>query len=639
MTETQPPKQGIVDRESGHVKEYYRQRPWILRNGQSEQTSAADEAQLRVLKEQTRLSELTLRLCYSRGLKTAEEIARYLNPSFETLTPALNIRDMDRAVARLSEARAKGERLLIFGDYDVDGTSGAALLVWIFRDMGFSFEALQPDRFKDGYGLNVQAVRDAKERGIGLIVTVDCGITSFDAAKVAREIGIDLIVVDHHQIDAVKGLPDALAIVNPQRADCPSGLKQLCGCGLAFYLAIALRAHGRSQNWFEPGKEPNLKQHLDLVVLATAADMVPLIGDNRILVSHGMEILKNTKKPGLRALMDVAGIFGKTVSPGNLGFVLGPRINASGRMQSASLALELLTTTDLSKAYEMAKTLEQLNTDRAEIQNQIWDDVRNKVEKGIAAGLYPNGIVIADEGWHEGVVGIVASRVTETFRRPAAIIAIKDDPQGEITGEKRRIGKGSVRSYGGKDILAALRASKDLLLGFGGHRFAAGLTALEADLPALNVAFNEALAQITVDANLHALTIEGECRLEDLDVKTLEEFEKLAPFGPGNPEPVYALQAKVDTHRILKGRHLKLRLSSQPSTDGPVGKVTTARIKNLDAIWFHAAEREDIMIVLGDQAQLAQSVRWAGIPELNRFDGRITPSFRLKDWKPASEHA
>jgi single-stranded-DNA-specific exonuclease len=320
--------------------DYRAPREWKFRPATDFETKIVE------LQSETGLSPLTLRVCLSRGLSSADAIRSHLNPQFEKLHHPLSIRDMEQATARLAQARAGQQRVRIFGDYDVDGTTGAALLSWVFRDFGFQFDVRQPDRFRDGYGLNVGAVEEAAQAAVSLLVTVDCGITSFDAISRARELGIDVIVIDHHQLDPKRGLPDAFAVVNPQRPDCESGLKQLCGCGLAFYLAMALRIKGRQENWFAGGAEPNLKQHLDLVVMATAADMVPLTGDNHILVRHGMQVLKHTKKPGVRALLETAGVGSKDLSPGHLGFVIGPRINASGRMQSASLALELLSTTD-----------------------------------------------------------------------------------------------------------------------------------------------------------------------------------------------------------------------------------------------------------------------------------------------------
>jgi single-stranded-DNA-specific exonuclease len=589
---------------------------WKLRTDVAE-ADPEFSRRLAELSQATGLAPITVRVCLRRGLETAEAIQSFLSPRLDSLTDPMRIRDMDLAVERLARARGAGERIRVFGDYDVDGTTGAALLSWIFKDWGFSFEARQPDRFKDGYGLNVGAVEAAAADGATVLVTVDCGITSFDAARRAREFGIDLIVVDHHQIDPARGLPEAHAVVDPQRSDCESGLRELCGCGLAFYLARALRARGRADGWWPEGSEPNLKQHLDLVVMATAADMVPLTGDNHVLVRHGLDVLRRTRKPGVRALLEVAGLGERDISPGHLGFVIGPRINASGRMVNAGLALELLTTENAIRGAELAHELERLNQERADVQNRIWDEVRARVEQGIGEGRYKHGVVVADPGWHEGVVGIVASRVTETFRRPAAVIALREEAEADGT----RIGKGSVRSYAGKDVLAALRASAEHLLGFGGHKHAAGLSLAAENVEAFASAFDEALGAMTEDTGARRLLIEGACTVDELDVRTLGELERLGPFGPGNPEPVFACRASVREQRVLKGRHLKLNLA-------PPGSGSA---RTLEAIWFHAAERAG---VLGEDGRLAvEEAEWAGVPELNRFRGRVTPTLRVRDWR------
>lgn len=563
----------------------------------------------------TGLSPLTLRVCLSRGLDSVEAIQEFLFPRFEKLHSPNSIKDMDLGVARLVQAKNQRQKVRIYGDYDVDGTTGAALLSWIFRDFGLIYDARQPDRFKDGYGLNVKAVEEAKAEGADVLITVDCGITSFEAADRAKELGLDLIIVDHHQIDPIKGLPQACAVIDPQRSDCESGLTQVCGCGLAFYLAIALRSKGREEGWFRGVQEPNLKQHLDLVVMATAADMVPLTGDNHILIRYGLEVLRYSKKPGVKALLEGAGLGSKTLSPSHLGFVLGPRINASGRIQSASLALELLTTQDAERGIELAQELERLNQERSQIQNQIWDEVRVRVEKGIEEGKYKFGIAVADPGWHEGVVGIVASRVTETFRKPAAVIALRED-----------FGKGSVRSYGGKDVLNALRECAPLLKGFGGHKHAAGLS-LELDqVEAFVEAFDRAFEHVSEEATASILFIEGACSIDELTVKTLEELERMGPFGPGNPEPVFSLKASVKNHRVLKGRHLKLSLAPHVSSSMDPSQI--------EAIWFYGAERKDIQ----EGYQILQEEReWAGVPELNRFRGQVTPTFRVRDWRQMSQ--
>ncbi len=613
------------------------------------------------LRAQTGLSALTVRVCLQRGLSSVEAIQAFLSPKLEQLTSPFLIQDMQRAMDLMSGAGLVGvgglretrQPVLVFGDYDVDGTAGAALLVWVLREMGFVVSATQPDRFKDGYGLNVAAVEVAVASGVGLLITVDCGITSFQALERAQELGLAVIVIDHHQVDPKRGIPPAGAVINPQRADCLSGLKQLCGCGLAFYFAIALRMTGRALQWFAQGAEPNLKQHLDLVVMATAADMVPLTGDNHILVRYGMQVLKNSQKPGVKALLKAAGLVSRDFSSSFLGFVIAPRINASGRMASASLALELLTTHDSERAEELAASLENLNQERSRVQLAIWDELRVQVDQGIAKGLYAHAIVIASRDWHEGVLGIVASRVTEWYRRPAIVISLSQHTVGSGGGNEAGeqapvVGKGSVRSYGGKDVLQALRECEGYLLGFGGHRFAAGLSLKGERLAEFQEAFNAACGALEYEAQAGSLTIEGACQLQDLQVPTLLELERLGPFGPGNPEPVFAVQAAISQQRVLKGRHLKLSLTAEEqglaTTERFVGQTlcqdqlphlqhgqTSAQptIQTIEAIWFNVAENAETMRDLA----ASQLQEWAGVPELNRFRGQLTPSFRVRAWR------
>lgn len=579
----------------------YVSREWRFRNR---------EASPEVLARATGLSPVTVDLCLRRGLTTADEIAEYLAPRLDRLTSPWKLKGMREAVDRVAAARESGETVWIFGDYDVDGTTGTALLAWFLRELGMPAETRQPDRFKDGYGLNVGAVEEAHASGGRLMVTVDCGITSFAAARRAQELGLDLIVLDHHQLDPAQGIPPALAVVNPQRPDCESGLRQICGCGVAFYFSMALRSHGRDKGWFAPGQEPNLKQHLDLVVMATAADIVPLTGDNHILVRHGMEVLRQSRKPGVRALLAAAGVADRELSPGHLGFVLGPRINASGRMGSASLALELLTTEDSNRAMELAQQLEKVNRERAEVQDQIWDEVRTMVDEGLAEGKFQHGIVVADSDWHEGVVGIVASRVVETYRKPAIVMAVRES---DI--------KGSARTFAGKDVLQALRVCSELLLGFGGHKHAAGLTLSAERFDEFQRAFDEAVKNLPEDGDQKPLHLEGHLSFEDLDVKTLQEIERLGPFGPGNPEPIFALEAVLSRKSILKERHLKMSLS-RPEAGSRAGDA-------VEAIWFHAAEN---LPWLEQRTENPGGVFvWAGVPELNRFRGKITPTFRIRD--------
>jgi single-stranded-DNA-specific exonuclease len=573
---------------------------WRLREGALENSHVSDERLAR-LERETGLSRLAIRVCIARGYDSPEKITEFLTPKLENLKDPFLIRDMDLAVERIARIRVSGGLIRIFGDYDVDGTTGAALLSWFFRELGLRSDVRQPDRFKDGYGLNVQAVNEAHADGAELLISVDCGITSFEPATRARELGLDLIVVDHHQVDPARGIPDAVAVLDPHRPDDSSGLTELCGCGLAFYLARALRTHGQREGWWEPGKEPNLKKHLDLVVIATAADMVPLVRDNHILVRHGLSVLKRSYKPGVRALMVGAGLLAKELTPSSLGFTLGPRINASGRLASASLALELLVTEDDRRAAELSVEIERLNTERAVLQNGIADEAVARVIDEESQGLHRFSAVVWDESWHEGVVGIVASRLVERFKRPAIVLSVRE---GDA--------KGSTRSARGKDVLEGLRACAHLLNGFGGHRHAAGLSLEISQLSVFREAFDAAMEAQTETKGAATLWSDGQCQLKELNVRALEELERMGPFGPGNPEPVFECRASLKMTRIIKERHVKLSLSERMASP-----------YTLEGIWFHAAEQYQAL-------NLSEATVY-GVPELNRFAGKVSPQFRVRE--------
>ncbi len=585
---------------------------WIFKNELTEEGQLKEAALF--LSKESGLGLLASTVCVNRGIRTSEALNAFLNPKLDTLTSPFKIKDLEKAVDHILAVQMQSpqKKMRVFTDYDVDGTTGAALLTWFFRDLNFNFDVAQPDRFKDGYGLNVGAVEQAAKDGIDTLITVDCGITNFDAAEKAKELGISLIIVDHHQIDPVRGLPHAFAVIDPQRADDESDLKQLCGCALGFYLCVGIRSKARSQNYFETRglKEPNLKNLLDLVVIATAADMVPLTGDNRTLIKHGLDVLRETNKPGLRALIQKAGIEVKTLSPSNLGFALGPRINASGRMGSAETAYRVLTTKDVEEGQQLAQELENINASRAEIQNLIWDEVREQVNKGLEKGLHSHAVVVASPNWHEGVVGIVASKVTDHFKKPAIVLAIREDG----------LAKGSVRSYGGYNVLEALHLSKDFLKGYGGHKFAAGLSLEPEKIEAFSIHYNEKVKEMIPSSKKDDLNIESRCKIQDLSMKALEELEKLAPFGPGNPEPLFAIEASVAFQNVLKGRHLKLKLAS-------------GNLPLLEGIWFNAAERIECTDLVEKSAQRREVCLFAGIPEINRFMGRSVPNLRIKEAK------
>jgi single-stranded-DNA-specific exonuclease len=580
---------------------------FVFKNEEGTQKEAALS-----LSKATGLTLLASTVCVNRGIQSPEAVEAFFHPKLDSLSHPFTILDLEKAASRIldSQSRPVPEKIRVFTDYDVDGTTGAALLTWFFRDMGFSFDVVQPDRFRDGYGLNVSAVERAKEEGVQLLITVDCGITNFAAARRARELGVELIIVDHHLVDPVAGVPEAFAVIDPQQDGDSSGLKQLCGCALGFYLCMGIRIKARESGFFTQRglAEPKLRSLLDLVVIATAADMVPLVGDNRTLVRHGLQVLRDTAKPGLKEIMRVAGIEVKTVSPSNLGFALGPRINASGRMGSAETAYRCLTTRDAEEGRALAEQLERVNAERAGLQNQIWDQVREMTHAGIDRGEFSHAIVVASRSWHEGVVGIVASRVTDFFKKPAVILAIREDG----------VAKGSVRSYGGYNVLEALHLTSEKLLGYGGHKYAAGLSLREADVDHFVRDYNRNIATLSPSEKDDRLKLEARCGLEDLGDQLLEELENLAPFGPGNPEPLFGVEARVEEQRVLKGRHLKLRLAS-------------GRIRTFEGIWFNAAERLESTRMVEISAQQKKACLFAGIPEMNRFMGKKTPTLRIKD--------
>ena len=564
------------------------------------------------LSESAGISLMAATLCVNRGLKSADEVKVFLNPKLENLTHPFKILDLEKAARRIFESQNKAdpEKIRVFTDYDVDGTTGAALLTWFFRDLQFNYSVRQPDRFKDGYGLNVGAVEEAHADGVKILITVDCGITNFDAAKKAAELGVELIIVDHHSIDPVHGVPPAFAAIDPQRAEDTSGLKMLCGCALGFYLCLGIRSLARDDGYFQKHAskgvvEPNMKGLLDLVVIATAADMVPLVGDNRILVKHGLDILKDTQKPGLKALCEQAGFSNKTMNASSLGFSIGPRINASGRMGSAETAYKILISKDPIESNQLAQELEGINKQRADLQNLIWDEVRSMVNEGIEKGKFSNAVVVASSNWHEGVVGIVASKVTDHFKKPAIVMAIREDG----------IAKGSARSYAGYNILEGLHLTKNHLKGYGGHKFAAGLSLSADDVSIFAEAYNQSISTLVPLRREEVYELEGEFKLEDFTHQAIEEIEKFAPYGTGNPEPLFGVKAHVEYQTVLKGRHMKLKL-------GPG--------RPFEGIWFNAAERLEITELLEKSAQHRKSCLFAGIPELNRYLGRVTPTLRIK---------
>ncbi len=550
-------------------------------------------------------SPLLARLLLNRGLRTPEEARAFLDPSLSRgLRSPLLFQDMGRAVARLIQALEKGEKVFVYGDYDVDGVTGSAQLLLFLRELGASPGLYIPHRVREGYGLNERAVREMAFQGARVLVTVDCGAASHREVALAQNLGIDVIVCDHHHVPEVR--PPALALLNPMERGCPFSLSGLSGAGVVFYLLMGLRMGLRQAG---KGPLPNLRRYLDLVALGTVADLVPLVEENRTLVAYGLKEIAQTQRLGVQALKEVSGLSGdgeQKISSGHVAFRLGPRLNAGGRLADAKKAVELLTTTDLSKAHALAAELDRENRERQGLEEEVLRQALTQVEEvGDRWSL-----VLASPDWHPGVIGIVASRLVEAFHRPTILIAL----DGEL-------GRGSGRSPYSFHLYQGIKACGDLLEGFGGHRQAAGLSIRQECIPEFARRFERVVREALTEEDLiPTVKVDGELPLSELNLALLEELQLLEPHGQGNPEPVFlAREVRVLSSRVVgrdsgpgKGGHLKLFLV--PSEGG----------KPFEAIWFGRGNEE---ISFRDRLDVLYT------PQLHTWNGTARMQLRLRDIK------
>ena len=467
---------------------------------------------------------LAARLLANRGITSIDAAREFLTPSLQRLHDPFLMHGMAEAVHRLTHSLRHQESIVIYGDYDVDGITATAVLSWFFRDIGVPVPYYLPHRMREGYGLNAEAVRKLAAQGTRILITVDCGITGHQEVQLARRLGMDVIVTDHHQVPPT--LPDAVAVLNPHQSECGYPAKELAGVGVAFKLVMALRGRlHREGRW--AGKAPNLRRHLDLVALGTIADIAPLHGENRILVKHGLEELTRSQKLGVQTLKRVTHLAEQTIGPRQVGFTLAPRLNAAGRLAAARAGVELLLAEDAEQAEQLALYLDSVNRQRQLVQAQIYAEAKATVEAdGGADGRW--AIVLASEHWHPGVVGIVASKLVEEYGRPTVLIGL----EGEI-------GKGSGRSIAAFHLYDALVACRELLVGFGGHEHAAGLRIHREQVPRFEESLNRlAREQLTRVDCTPLLPIDAEVRLQEIDEPLLQFIEQLEPFGEGNPQPM-----------------------------------------------------------------------------------------------------
>src|SRR6201991_60197 len=500
------------------------------------------------------LPELLARVLAGRGIEI-DAVGEFLAPTVRKLMPdPFTVTEMEAAAKRIADAAAKGEQVAIFGDYDVDGATSAALLAWHLRHCGLDPLVHIPDRIFEGYGPNVEAIRALAARGTKLLVTLDCGTTSMEPLAEAQRLGLDVVVIDHHQADEL--LPPATAVVNPNRRDDLSGLGHLAAVGLTFVTVVAINRELRRRGfWTDQRPEPDLLSFLHLVALGTVADVVPLKGLNRAFVCKGLIALRRREHVGQTALMDVARLSGPP-EPYHLGFLLGPRINAGGRIGRADLGVRLLLEGDVSEAARIAAELDRLNGERRVIEQAA--EAQAEAEALAALGLEDKGsvIVTASEGWHPGVVGLVAARLREKFSRPAFAIAL--EPGG--------IGTGSGRSISGVDLGKAVRqaVSDGLLLKGGGHTMAAGVTLRKERLAEFRAAMESALAHdVAQSRHVNELFIDGAVSARGVTPELAATLNRAGPFGSGNPEPVVALPSHQLVYADEVGQaHLRLRFKS-----------------------------------------------------------------------------
>jgi len=534
-------------------------------------------------------------LLSARGVASPEEAALLLDREQRLTCPPLLMKDMDKAVARIHRALADGERIAVFGDYDVDGITSTVLLVDYLRSRGADCLKYIPRRVEDGYGLGREALRSLRDQGVTLVITVDCGITGVEESLYARAIGLDLVITDHHECK--DRLPEAAAVVDPRRPDCPYPFKHLAGVGVALKLALAL----------DPQREEALfARYCTLAAIGTVADVMQMTGENRTIVYRGLASIGNTDFLGLRALLQETGLADREVSSTQIGFVLAPRINAAGRMGEAELAADLLLTDDPARAEALARELCGLNRERQAVEQEIFAQAVEQIEF-LPAGER-SALVLSSEVWHQGVVGIVASRLSEKYSCPSFMIHLQNG-----------MGKGSCRSYGGFNLFAALESCRDLLVDFGGHELAAGFNIREEDIPAFRQRINRCVCDYcNGEPPVSSLALDVVIRHpEAIVLEELDALSRLEPYGAGNDRPVFALMgARVESlQSVGQNRHLKLRLSKGGC--------------HFDAIFF-SATAEACGVSAGMRVDAAFHL------QLNEFRGVSSVQLQLVDLRPAA---
>lgn len=511
-----------------------------------------DEQQIEIknaLAAALNISPILAQLLVQRGICTFEDARNFFRPDFANLHDPFLMADMDKAVNRLTDAIQDNEKILIYGDYDVDGTTSVSLVYKFIKKFYSNVDFYIPDRYNEGYGISIQGIDFAHKNGIKLIIALDCGIKAVEKIRYANELGIDFIICDHHTPDVE--LPKAVAVLDPKRPDCPYPYKHLSGCGVGFKL---LQAFSQKNNI----AFSDLIPLLDLVALSIASDIVPITGENRILAFYGLKQINNNPSIGVKSILNVCGLADKEINISDIVFKVGPRINASGRMKLASEAVELMVSSDVNFAREKSGTINEYNNDRKDLDKNITDEAIKLIASN-AAFLNRKSIVVYKPDWHKGVIGIVASRLSEEFYKPSIVLT-----------KSNGLASGSARSVPGFDIYNAIDSCRDLLENFGGHRYAAGLSMKEENVTAFTERFEKYVADtITEEQTSPQIDIDAQISFKDITPKFFSVLKQFGPFGPGNMKPVFSTSKVMDygSSRLVgkDQEHLKMELVDSSS--------------------------------------------------------------------------
>lgn len=539
------------------------------------------------------VSPIVAKILINRGIQTYDEAKKFFRPDWDDLYDPFLMKDMEIAVKRLIAAKENDEKVLVYGDYDVDGITSVSLLYLFLKSIHVDVEFYIPDRLKEGYGLANQGIKKAADQGVQLLISVDCGITAIDEVQFANQLGVDVIVSDHHEPSEV--LPKAIAVVDPKREDCGYPFKELAGVGVAFKLIQAVSQALELE-------DSVYREYIDLVALGSAADIVPLVDENRVLVNKGIEKLNMRERIGLRALIESSGLGDRILGTGQVVFILAPRINAVGRMGNAERAVRLLITESAQKARNIASILESENRTRKSIDEMTFLEALEFLEWEYNKDQ-DKAVVLANDGWHSGVIGIVASRIVEHIHRPTVMIAIEDG-----------VGKGSARSIQGFDIYSAIQQCEHNLLGFGGHKYAAGLTIDPEKIQDFKNDFKSIAAETLNEEDMvKKLAIDSEITLPEIDDKMVRILNQFAPFGPQNMRPVFCAKncRIVGSPKIVGKNHLKFRVAQGD--------------KIFDAIGFDLGNLE-YRLTPGED-----SLNIAFVVDENHWNGETKVQLRIKD--------